>query len=318
MKIKKEEFQKIAERYLDGIKTSQLADEHKVSKATINRIVKKIIGRQVIRLSKMQYLEIVNKYNKGEKIKDIADDYKICIGTITRILYECGVREKSINSKSKGGFSQLEKDNIIDLYANQHRGKSYIAKLFNRADVSISYWLRKWGVETISRSEISKTIRSIYGPTNGFTGHIHTLESKDRISISGKQAWQQGREVTIGKSRTYSTIIGQVLGRFEVAYIQKCYEFDGILPEVCHKRYNTPYGSYKPDFFKNGRFIEIKSKFTLRVAKGQYHNNKGQYCDKQWKKISYFMENIAQLDVIVLDNNEASQLFSRAKYILLH
>ena len=133
-----------------------------------------------------------------------------------------------------------------------------------------------------------------------------------------KADWKKGeRQVTIGHSRTYNTIIGKVLGRFEVAYVQFCKETDVKLPEVCHKRYETPFGTYKPDFFHNERFVEIKSEFTLRVAKGQYHNNKGKYSDLQWKKICYFMENIAPLDVIVLDGNEAQRLFLRANDILI-
>jgi hypothetical protein len=96
-----------------------------------------------------------------------------------------------------------------------------------------------------------------------------------------------------------------------------CHEANEKLPELWHKRYQTPYGTYKPDFVMNGKFIEIKSKFTLRVAQGLYHNNKGKYCDKQWKKICWFKENIASLEVIVLDSNEARSLFSRANSILV-
>ena len=318
MKIEKEEFPKIIEKYLTGVSAKQLANNYGVSKDTINRIIVKLHGRQVFRLSGGQHFEIIDGYMHGKKIKELADAFNVANGTITRVLQKAGVREKSQNGKHKGGFSEIEKENIINLYVNQNRGKDYIAKLHDRSDNCISYFLNKWGVKTISRSKISTTIRKVYGATKGFTGRSHSVDSKNQIANSMKQSWEQGdRQVTIGKSRMYDTIIGRVLGKFEVAYIQKCYELNEKLPEICHKRYKTPFGSYKPDFVKDGRFIEVKSKFTLRVAYGQYHNNKGKYSDKQWKKINYFMENIATLDLIVLDNKEAYGLFSRAKDILI-
>lgn len=312
MKIKTEELDNIVARYLDGKKTTALAEEYGVSKATINKIVRDKIGRQVIRLTEAACTEIVFEYKSGCKIKDIAEAHLVCINTITRILQKTGDREYSQNGKTKGGFSESEKEQIINLYADQHRGKSYIGKLLNRSDGCISYWLKKWGVENISRSKISTVIRKIYGPTNGFNGRSHTADSKNKTATSMKQLWLKGeRKVMIGKPRTYDTVVGRVLGSYEVSYVQMCIESGEIMPEICHKRYTTPYGTYKPDFFRDGRFVEIKSEFTLRVAKGQYHNNKSEYSDTQWKKICYFMENIAELDVIVLDKYESSKAFSR-------
>lgn len=55
----------------------------------------------------------------------------------------------------------------------------------------------------------------------------------------------------------------------------------------------------------------------MKIKKEEYHNNKGQYCSKQWEKICYFAENIAPLEVIVFDSNEAAQLFARAKHLII-
>lgn len=318
MKIKNEERQKIANKYSKGQKTTDLAAEYGVSKITINRIIKEFLGVQKKRLSSEDLLSIQEGFKNGKTLKQLAQEFDCAMGTISYILEKNGLREKSDNGKHKGVFSAEQKEQIIDLYVNQHRGKDYIAKIFDRSDCCISYWLKKWEIETISRSEISTKIRDVYGPTSGFSGRSHTSESKEKTSESMKTIWEKGeRQVTIGHSRMYDTIIGRVLGKFEVAYVQLCKETDGKLPEICHKRYKTPFGTYKPDFFHHEKFVEIKSEFTLRVAKGQYHNNKGKYSDLQWKKICYFMENIASLDVIVLDSNEAQRLFSRAKNILV-
>lgn len=318
MKIKNEEKQKIADEYSNGKKTADLAARYCVASSTISLIVKEILGSQRKRLTDKELSTIQDGFKNGKSLKELAKEFNCATNTISNILEKTGLRQKSDNGKHKGGFSVEQKEQIIDLYMNQHRGKDYIAKIFERSDCCISYWLKKWKVETISRSEISTKIRNVYGPTKGFSEKSHTNKSKEKTAKSMRANWQKGeREVTIGNSRTYNTIIGKVLGKFEVAYIQLCKETDRKLPEICHKRYKTPFGTYKPDFFHNEKFIEIKSKFTLCVAKGQYHNNKGKYSDLQWKKICYFMENISPLDVIVIDGNEAQKLFLRAKEDIL-
>lgn len=313
MKIQKEEFVKITEKYLDGIKAIEIAKEYNVAHSTINLIIKKELGAQRHRLTKEQKNAIKNEYQQGKKIKEISEEFNCAVGTIANALEKLGIRPKSENGKHKGGFTELQKEEIIDLYVNQQRGKSYIGSLFGVSDCSISYWLKKWEIETIPRTEISKKIREVYGPTAGFSGRKHTDISKEKITDSSKKAWLNlNRQPTIGHSRTYDTIIGKVLGKFEVAYVQMCCELGETLPEVCRKRYHTPFGTYKPDFIKNSKFIEIKSEFTLRVAQGQYHDNHGKYSDNQWKKICYFSEYIHDLDVVILDHNHAERLFKRA------
>lgn len=317
MKVKEESYGEIVEKYLSGTKASQLASDYGVSYATINRIVKKKAGRQRTRLTKKECVNIENDWISGLDKKSIAKKYSLGILVISGFLLRRGLREKSPYGKHKGGFTQEEKARVIDLYTCQHRGKSYIGGLFNRSDGCISYWLKKWQVPNIPRSQISTTIRQVYGPTRGFSGRRHSLKSKNKTADAMKKLWLEGKVKVVGpKSRTYNTIIGKVLGKYEVAYVQKCYE-EGNLPEVCRKRYKTPFGTYMPDFCRNGRFVEVKSEFTLRVAKGQYHTAKGKYSNAQWNKICYFKDNIAELDVIVMKERKVQQLFSRASNVLL-
>lgn len=216
--------------------------------------------------------------------------------------------------RHKGHFTKDEQREIIRLYTEENRGKKYIGSLYGRSDHNLNYWLRQWGVPSLPRSTVSKKIRQVYGPTPGFSGRKHSTESRKQISTSGKESWERlGREARIGKSRTYKTIIGNVLGRYEVAYLQKLQEENQPLPKLCRKRHKTPHGSYMADFEFQDRLIEIKSPFTLKVAKGQYARSDGVLSDCQWKKIDFVNKNIMPVEIIVLEQQEAMRLFTRAK-----
>jgi hypothetical protein len=264
------------------------------------------------RLTDEQNLDIAKAFSNGDSIDVLATKYNKHKASIRRILFKFDIFSKNTKSKTKGGFSYKDKLKIINLYTIEKRGKSYIGKLFNVSDFNINYWLKKWGVKSISRSDISTKIREIYGPTKGFGGRKHKVDSKIKISNSLYASWEDDREPMIGKSRTYDTIIGKVLGTWEVAYLQKLKTNNEQLPTLCHKRYKTPYGSYKPDFEFNDRFIEIKSEFTLKVAKGKYKSH-GKYSNNQFKKIKYVNDNIKKIEIIVLDKDEAISYFKMAK-----
>ena len=311
LKLSEKQHEEIIKKYLDGVASKALAVEYNVSQSTINRVILKRLGRQVYRLSNSDKNDIIEKF-KLICIGELAKEYNVHENTIRRILFNAGVREKKYEFTTNGGFSEKQKKEMIRLYTKENRGKDYIAGLFNCSDYTIKYWFEKWGVKTISRSSISKKIREIYGTNNGFEGKKHTLESKLKIRESLKKSWKTGnRKPTIGKSRTYTTIVGKVLGKYEVAFLQKFYENGESLPQPCRKRYKTPYGTYMPDFIIDGKFIEVKSKFTLQVAKGIYSSH-GKCSDNQWKKICFFRDNIATLEVVVLDKIEVKRLFENA------
>jgi len=209
-------------------------------------------------------------------------------------------------------FTEDEKNKIIRLYTVEHRGKSYIGSLFGRSDYCISYWLKKWGVPSLSRSEVSKKIREVYGPIQGFVGRTHSESSKQKITKSLRKAWRRGRTVGYAKCRTYSTVVGNVLGQFEVAYLQQLKEQQIELPTICATRFHTPCGTYMPDFEYQDRFVEVKSEFTLRVAQGRQAQIDGTMSNRQWKKINYVNKKIKPVSVVVIDKREAEKLFNRA------
>lgn len=108
-------------------------------------------------------------------------------------------------------------------------------------------------------------------------------------------------------------MIGKVIGTYEVAYLQKLLHNKKELPSIVKKRYKTPFGTYMPDFEFDDRFIEIKSEFTLKVAKGKEKMVNGKFSDNQWKKITWLSENKKFVEIIVIDKKEAKFYFEKAK-----
>jgi hypothetical protein len=258
--------------------------------------------------------------DKNKSVKEISVFFNVCRDTVKRCLKEGGVELRIEKNAKKGGFSEEEKKEIIKLYVEEKRGAKYIASLFDRSDFNITIWLNKWGIKKNSRSEISKKIREVYGATKGFSGRKHSKKSKTQISKSGIEAWDKiDRIPTIGKSRTFKTKIGKVLGSYEVAYLQKLINKNAELPKPNKKKIKTPFGYYTPDFEFENKFIEVKSKFTLSVCKGEMPTTEGVYSDNQWKKIQWTSENIKKVDVVVINKKDAFNLFVQAinsKFVL--
>lgn len=264
---------------------------------------------------KNKQLIVVELYTKKLKsTKEISEILNIHKGTVTFYLRKNNVTLRDVDKNNKkGSFSEKERKEIIRLYSEEKRGAQYIGKLFNRADTVMTYWLNKWNVPKNTRSEISGKIREVYGPTKGFLGRKHKKESKNEISKSGKEAWNKDdRLPIIGKSRTFNTEIGKVLGSYEVAYLQKLIEEKRKLPKTVCKRFKTPFGSYMPDFEFEDKFIEIKSRFTLNVAKGIMPDNHGKFSDNQFKKIKWLSKNIKKVEIIVLSKKTAFNFFKKA------
>jgi len=263
---------------------------------------------------------VVKLYCEQKKsLKFIADKFKIHQETVRLCLREEGVKIRTSKLKRKGEPSLEEKKEIIRLYSKEHRGARYIGNIFNRSDNSISYWLKKWGIPKVSRSELCKKNREVYGPTSGFSGKKHSKESKEQISKSGVEAWnKEDRIPVVGKSRTFNTKVGKVLGSYVVAYLQGLINEGVELPVPNRKKIKTPHGHYIPDFDAGDKFIEIKSDFTLKVCKGEMPRN-GTYSDEQWKKIQWVDENVKSVEVVVLDKDDAFNLFIQAintKFVL--
>lgn len=91
------------------------------------------------------------------------------------------------------------------------------------------------------------------------------------------------------------------------------------MPKPNRKKFKTPHGQYIPDFDFGDRFIEIKSDFTLKVCKGEMPKTDGTYSNEQWKKIQWVDGNVKPVEIIVIDKDDAFNLFVQAistKFVL--
>jgi transposase-like protein len=206
------------------------------------------------------------------------------------------------------------KDEVIDLYVNKKYGKQTIAKIYGVSDNNVSYWLKQWEIPNNKRTDIQKAWSERHGPTTGFKGKSHKQETKLKVSKSVKKAYSEGRHIgNYARSRIFDTLIGKVLGTYEVAYLQKLLSNNEELPKIFNSRIKTPFGTYKPDFEYPDKFIEIKSQFTLDLANGKYPELKTKDNQSQLNKIKWVVENIKPVEIIVLSKKEVLELFSKAE-----
>ena len=323
--MKKIEFDKsveneIVEMYKNGITIYKLNKKFNINSKIIKRILiennveikKTFYNTSDLRTPKVNIKELISFYNECNNLTKTSKEFNISSETIKRYLNKNEIKTESKFSK-KIQFTESEKKEIIRMYVEEKRGAKYIGKIFNRSDNSINNYLKKWGIPKNTRSEISLKIREIYGATKGFSGHNHTEKSKNKISKSViKDKEENDREISIGKSRQYNTIIGKVLGSHEVAYLQMLLNENKELPKVCKKRIKTEFGYYLPDFEFLENYIEVKSEFTLKVCKGEMVDGKGEKNNKQWNKIMWTNENIKKVDIVVVKRSEYLKLFQQA------
>jgi transposase-like protein len=254
--------------------------------------------------------QIIKEYKKlGVTIKDCAEKFKITSWWVTRILKNNKIPHKPKGSYNTINFTEEEKSKIHELYVNQKRGAKYIANQFGVSDLTISKYLKSNNIKLWSKSDLSKSNRYYYGPTKGFSGKKHKKESKKKIS---KSLYKNcNRTVTGSKSQFIQTCVGKVQGSYEVAYLQKLF-LDNIKLPITANKVKTPYGLYFPDFEYEDKFLEIKSKFTWKVCKGELPNPKGKLDDRQYRKIQWTHENVKPVEIIILDDKIAKQLFLKA------
>jgi len=321
-KVSKKDINLFVREYNSGVSIYKIAKNTKFTPATIKKWI--IINGIELRKTPFDFSKNKTRKPTNEKllielyVKEGKELSHVCQKLkISRSLAKYYLEKNRIKLREKGPnktkFTDKEKKEIIRLYTIEKRGAKYIGSIFNRSDTCMTYWLNKWGVKKNTRSEISLKIRKVYGPTKGFTGKRHTKSSKKQISESGLKAWDENdRLPIIGKSRTFNTKIGKVLGSYEVAYIQKLTNEGKILPKPNRKKIKTPFGQYVPDFDTDKNYIEIKSPFTLSVCKGKTSNGKGKLTDIQWKKIQWVRKNIKSVKVIVIKKQDALNLFKQA------
>ena len=316
--MKTDRSNEIYSLYKQGKTYEELSEQFSICKDSVQNIViierkKHGIFSKGTHKTKEEKKQICFEYVEEKKsYEQLAEKFKIHKDSVRRILVEEKVSLRN-NINNKKGITEELKQQIINLYVNEKRGAEYIGKLFGRSDGTIVYWLEKWKIPLWTRSEISKKIREVYGPVHGFEGHTHTKEERQKISDGGKRAWEkEGRLPIIGKSRTIRTIYGTVQGSWELAYLQKLINEKKEIPKPHKRGIKTPFGIYFPDFENDKELIEIKSDFTLDVAKGILPLAGGKCDDTQWRKIQWVNDNVKKVNVIVLDNKEAEQLRRQA------
>lgn len=205
-----------------------------------------------------------------------------------------------------------QKREIIRLYVEEKRGKQHIAKLHGVSDGTIGNWLKFWGIPSWDRQTIQKVAMGICGPTRGFLGRTHSKESRVKTSLSGKKSYETNPREPKNNSRSYKTVVGVVLGTWEVAYLQRLREENEFLPKLVRTRLTTPYGTYKPDFEFPDRYIEIKSPYTFALGKGQLKTLDSNSNILQMKKLKYISKHVKHVEIVVLPTREAVRLFKRA------
>lgn len=252
---------------------------------------------------------IVKKYVSGSTLSNLSNETGYSKLSIRKILQYHNIPIKKF-ADYKWIPSQSEKDDIINLYLVNKRGIDFIANKYNISWDIIRHWLVGWDIPLLSRSDIAKSNAEYYGPTSGFSGKKHSVNTKTKMSKS--QLNNKNRLHTTGpKSRYIRTIIGNVQGSYEVAYLQQLYENNKPFP-IIGSAVHTPYGSYIPDFVTDNEYIEIKSCFTWRVCRGLEINQRGVKSDIQHKKIKWVDKYLKPVRVIVLNERDVIPLFKRA------
>lgn len=261
-------------------------------------------------IDRKQQHKIIADYQQFQSIKHCIDKYKLPRHQIIKILKTNKVKLiKGWRENRAIQFTDEEKNKIIELYVNEKRGAHYIATIIGVSDITITKFLKANNIKLWSKSELQESNRNHYGPTKGFSGKKHKNNSKNKISKSLVD--NCNRTVTGSKSKFIETIIGKVQGSYEVAYLQKLFSSGNKLPIPANK-VKTPFGLYFPDFEYDDKFLEIKSEFTWKVCKGELPNPKGKLDDKQHRKILWTRENIKPVEIIILDDNTAKELFLKA------
>ena len=115
------------------------------------------------------------------------------------------------------------------------------------------------------------------------------------VSAAMKEYWENNREAAT-KAVAYNATLGgrckfyrvngiSIQGRYELYYILNNPNLKGS------KSIRTPFGFYTPDFDNGMEFIEIKSKFTVKIC----------FNGIQYKKIKWVRKNLKNVRIVILD-----------------
>lgn len=251
---------------------------------------------------------IIELYRNNKTLKEIGIKIELPTHQIRRYLLRHNIPlRRATDYKWKPSESEILE--IIKLYLEEKRGIQFLANKYHTTWDNIRDVLKKQQIHLWSRTQLAVSNRHHYGPTKGFLGRKHTLNSKHKISNSLFK--NCNRTVTGSKSQFIETILGKVQGSFELAYLQRCINNHSSLPQKATS-VRTPMGVYFPDFEYEDRFVEIKSPFTWDVCRGFEKNPKGVKSDLQYQKIQWTSKTVKPVEIVILSQIEVLPLFRQA------
>ena len=152
--VTKNNKKEIIDLYNEGKTQSQIAKMFDCHPATIKYALQRWgISKDKTKNSK-EVTEIKNLIEQGKTVKEISAITGFPISRLRKIIFN--------NNIEYGGFSEINKDRIIDLY-NQGLNYTQIANIMNCTHATIRYSLKKWGIEYKSHYErITDEIIELY------------------------------------------------------------------------------------------------------------------------------------------------------------
>lgn len=120
--------------------------------------------------------ELDKLYNgQNVSVEELAHSLNICVLTVRRWLRYRGIK---IGHKKKSHIP-FSKEELAQLYCNEHMSQSKIAEKCGFSQATIGHWMIKLGIPRRTTSELTS------GSSNPFYGKNHTPESKEKERNSG-------------------------------------------------------------------------------------------------------------------------------------
>lgn len=237
-------------------------------------------------------IKIKELYSNGLSCSHIGEIFNVSKTPIIKILKNEGLLKKPKSNGVKINLSQSQKNKIKKMYCEEFKSSYDISKKLNLTKSFIDKFLQKSNYRR-SKSDAMKILKTGVSLSDSVKSNMKKAQIK--INLSGKRKNKGG----VCKFYKVKGLVCQ--GTFEKFYIEKLINENQKLPNNCGPIL-TPFGLYYPDFFLDGKYIEIKSDYTFKILVGNIKNHfTNDFDDKQLQKIKYVNENISNVDVIVVD-----------------
>ncbi len=289
------EINKIINLYESGLSLSKVSvllnrKKNNIKKILIDNNVW-VEGRDNVKKNLNEEL-IIDLYNSGLSLQKIADKLNISKSPIKRVIKGAGILRSGTSSGKKIELSLKDKDMIKRLYLEEFKNSDEIAEELKLSKSFVDKYLhnsdyRRNRSESISLSK---------------TGVKLSEKTKMNMSLAQQKFAKSGkRKQAGGVCKNYVVEGIKCQGTYEKWFLDKLLEENKNLPKNAQS-INTPYGTYYPDFELNGKFIEIKSKYTYEVLIGKVVSRWTNKIDiTQYNKIRWVNENVAKVNILVID-----------------